>query len=256
MHSFTATRFLFLDNDQTLQGSAQVLGLVDYHAGGLPSDQPPSQALVLDQTYFYPQGGGQPADQGVIRKDGAEIQVTDVRKENGVVYHIGQVVRGAFTAGDQVRMEVNAEARLLNSRLHSAGHLLDVALERIGYLMEPTKGYHFPNGPYVEYVGDIPAENRDTVRAQAEAEANKLIAAGGLVNIQTVPLDHVKNVSHFVPDYLSADQPVRVVTVSGAWGCPCGGTHIKDIREIKHIAVGKIKSKDGKLRVSYDVVRA
>lgn len=244
--TFPATQFAFLDDDQTLEGKAMVLGVVDWPAGG--------KAVVLDRTLFYPQGGGQPADWGRIESANGCFGVKDVRKESGVVYHIGDFSKDSFAAGEQVQILVDGERRTLHSKLHSAGHLLDVALENVGHLMEPTKGYHFPNGPYVEYAGDIAAEKREEVRMAAEAEANRLIQAGGEVKIQTVALAEVKNLSHFVPEYLSADQPVRMVTVSGSWGCPCGGTHVQNISELGKMVVTKMKSKDGKLRVSYDVV--
>lgn len=250
MHDFPSTKFLFLDNDQQLTGRATVLGVVDWPAGG--------RAVVLDQTYFYPQGGGQPADWGRIESAAGCFGVKDVRKESGVVYHIGEFSRDSFGVGEVVQLLVDGERRLLNSRLHSAGHLLDVALENVGHLMEPTKGYHFANGPYVEYATTAAASAAAAelgVLAAAEAEANRLIAADGEVKIQTVDLAEVKNLSHFVPEYLSPEELVRVVTVSGQWGCPCGGTHVKNLAQLKHMSVTKMKSKDGKLRVSYDVER-
>lgn len=244
---FPTTTFLFLDHLFQLAGQAQVLGVVPWETGG--------GAVVLDQTLFYPQGGGQPADVGILRSAGAEFLVSDVRKQHGVAYHIGTWTQGKFAIGKQVDVQVDAERRMLNSRLHTAGHVLDVALETVGYALEPTKGFHFPNGAYVEYTGDIPLEKRDEVRVAAETEANRLIQIGGEVKIQTVELGEVKNLSHYVPNYLSADQPVRMVTVSGQWGCPCGGTHVKNISELGHMTVTKMKNKDGKLRVSYDVSR-
>lgn len=244
---FPATEFIFLVDSQTLEGKATVLDVVDWPAGG--------KAVVLDRTWFYPQGGGQPADWGRIESANGCFGVKDVRKESGVVYHIGDFSRDSFAAGELVQILVDGERRALHNKLHSAGHLLDVVMERIGYVMEPTKGYHFPNSPYVEYAGDIPAEKRQEICRLAEAEANQLIQTGGEVKIQTVPLTEVKNLSHYVPDYLSPDQPVRMVTVSGEWGCPCGGTHVKNISELGHMSVTKMKSKDGKLRVSYDVAR-
>lgn len=251
MNNFPPTKFLYLDDDQQLTGGATVLSVVDWPAGG--------HAVVLDQTYFYPQGGGQPADWGRIESDRGCFGVKDARKESGVIYHIGEFSRESFGVGEVVQLLVDGERRLLNSRLHSAGHLLDVALEHVGHLMEPTKGYHFPNGPYVEYAATSATSAAAAelgVLEAAEAKANRLIAQDGEVKIQTVSLAEVKNLSHFVPEYLSPEEPVRVVTVSGQWGCPCGGTHVKNLSQLKHMRVTKMKTKDGKLRVSYDVERS
>jgi len=56
----------------------------------------------------------------------------------------------------------------------------------------------------------------------------------------------------FVPSYLSpADNSIRIVTVAGEFGCPCGGTHVKNISEIGSVKIPKISAKSGKTRVSY-----
>lgn len=58
-----------------------------------------------------------------------------------------------------VEMKVDGDKRLLYARLHSAGHLLDMAVARLGYQWHPSKGCHFPVGAYVEYVGAIDPKN-------------------------------------------------------------------------------------------------
>ena len=75
--------------------------------------------------------------------------------------------------GDEVELKINEDFRKLNARLHSAGHLLDVCVRRMGLdwvmksiiLQVPGKGYHFEKGAYVEYVGAIePAKIDETVK--------------------------------------------------------------------------------------------
>jgi hypothetical protein len=58
---------------------------------------------------------------------------------------------------------VDEARRLTNAKLHSAGHAIDAAVTRAGYggRLKPTKGYHFADGPYVEYRGSLPAEERE-----------------------------------------------------------------------------------------------
>jgi Ser-tRNA(Ala) deacylase AlaX len=57
---------------------------------------------------------------------------------------------------------VDGEFRKTNARIHSAGHLLDVAMNRAGKTeLKPGKGYHFVEGPYVEYIGVVPENERD-----------------------------------------------------------------------------------------------
>jgi len=71
-----------------------------------------------------------------------------------------------FNIGDNVRIEINAEWRKLNARNHTSGHLIDQVMR----VLEPTwgagKGYHFPDGPYVEYnlPGAIDGKKPDEVK--------------------------------------------------------------------------------------------
>ena len=94
-------------------------------------------ALVLDATLFYPQGGGQPADAGTIRAGAAAFAVADVRMRDGRVLHYGAFVAdgdaAALQPGARVTLEVDAARRRLHARIHSAGHLLDVCMERAGW---------------------------------------------------------------------------------------------------------------------------
>jgi Ser-tRNA(Ala) deacylase AlaX len=66
-----------------------------------------------------------------------------------------------FTEGEDVKMFVDGEYRSTCAILHSAGHLLDMAVRRAGRTdLKPGKGYHFPTSPYVEYIGAVDAKDR------------------------------------------------------------------------------------------------
>jgi Ser-tRNA(Ala) deacylase AlaX len=99
--------------------------------------------------------GGQPADTGTISSpDGSsKFEVVHVQKPKGSshIEHIGSYSSEShFREGDEVSVEIDSERRMLNARVHSAGHLLDSALYLLGMTdLEPSKGYHFPDGPYV-----------------------------------------------------------------------------------------------------------
>src|SRR5437868_5444628 len=92
-------------------------------------DQSDGRVVVyLDQTILYPQGGGQPYDTGRIQSDNATFAVSEVRFVDGEVLHIGHFDGGSFIQGEDIHMVVDAERRQLNARLHSAGHLVDMAV--------------------------------------------------------------------------------------------------------------------------------
>ncbi|MBP2708057.1 alanine--tRNA ligase [Microbispora sp. RL4-1S] len=81
--------------------------------------------VVLDRTPFYPEGGGQLSDQGLIRTGGAEIEVLDVQSPiTGLVVHRGKVRTGEVRVGDQAHAEIDLERRRAISRSHTATHLV------------------------------------------------------------------------------------------------------------------------------------
>lgn len=101
--------------------------------------------LLFDRTVFHPQGGGQPADTGVIiSDDGKKFTVTDLKLVDKAVVHTGKFEGAQFTVGETLTQKVDGEFRAINARIHSAGHLLDVAMNRAGRTdLKPSKGYHF-----------------------------------------------------------------------------------------------------------------
>ncbi len=236
------THLLYLDDMTLLEHTARVLSVESTEKGPV---------VILDRTAFYPQGGGQPADRGLIFNGRTRFRVSMVRKTGVMVAHAGTFEGPPFEPGENVTVRVDAERRHLHSRLHSAGHLLDVAMRLAGYSLEPGKGFHFPEGPYVEYRGEIPVEERETLKQRLETICRDLIRKGHPVEIETVDYEAVADRCGMVPDYLTPGPSVRIVYVFGRPGCPCGGTHVQDIQEIGSMRITKIRVKKGVTRVSY-----
>jgi Ser-tRNA(Ala) deacylase AlaX len=223
------------------------------------------RALILDSTIFHPQGGGQPYDTGFItHSSGFKFVVQDVRSKDGIVYHYGIFYESElqeFNTGDlvgiKVLLSVDEPRRRLNSRLHSAGHLLDVCTTNVGLgHLESGKAYHFPDGPYVEYRGTVPQNELQTKQKELELDANKLISSGAKVFAASVTYDEAcKLCGGYLPDYIPEDSCPRIVTIGNNPGCPCGGTHVSDISEIISMKVCQIRTKKGMTKVFYDVER-
>jgi len=141
------TKLLYLEEMQQLTCEAYVVNV----------DKKDDKSVVyLDQTVFYPQGGGQPYDTGVISTDDSKFIVEEVRLADGLVLHIGHFEGQPFMQGEDVKCVVDEERRMLHTRLHSAGHVLDMAVSELGYEWVPGKGFHFPEGSYVEYSVPLP----------------------------------------------------------------------------------------------------
>ncbi|MDP9867269.1 alanyl-tRNA synthetase [Streptosporangium brasiliense] len=114
----------FLGYDQ-VSAESEVIGVL---VGGLsvPAAGAGTEVeVVLGRTPFYAEGGGQLADQGVIRTDGAEVEIVDVQSPvAGVVVHRGKVRTGEIRVGDQAQAEIDVERRRAISRSHTATHLV------------------------------------------------------------------------------------------------------------------------------------
>jgi Ser-tRNA(Ala) deacylase AlaX len=211
-------------------------------------------ALITDQTIFYPQGGGSPYDQGMIKGEKGIFQVDQVRFADGLVYHIGGFVSGTFIPGDKVNLEIDEKRRRLNCKLQTAGHLVDEAMRNIGYgYLIPTKGYHFPDGPNVEYEGTLPPEKIEKMKKKLEVELNKMIQTGFEVKSLFVTKDEMPKYCHFMTKNIPEGKPLRVVIVWGEKGIGCGANHVKNIKDIGPITIRKIKVKGNAIKVGYDI---
>jgi Ser-tRNA(Ala) deacylase AlaX len=240
------TNLLYMSDAYTYEGTATIMDKGESVEG--------EHWLALDQTIFYPQGGGQPSDKGIISIGENIFEVQKVRFNEGVIQHVGTFTSGELKIGDQVAMNIDKDRRITNTLIHTAGHLVDVAMINIGYDFPPTKGYHFPDSPYVEYKGKIEADDRPEATKKLDKELERLISAGSTVKTETVnTLDEVAQLCPFVPHYIKEGNPIRIVTVAQNIGCPCGGTHIKNINELKRVHIARIKAKSGHTRVSYRV---
>lgn len=220
------------------------------------------QVLILDSTIFHPQGGGQPADTGFIFNSDFKFAVQDVRSKDKIVYHYGffensenAVLASNIKKGAEVFLQVDGERRKLNCRLHSAGHLLDActAIVGLGHLV-PGKGYHFPDGPFVEYKGTVPQNELQSKQQQLELEASNFIAKGGKVLASVLPYNEAAALcGGCLPDYIPKGSNPRIIKLGEHPGCPCGGTHVSDISEILGLKVSRIRVKKGMTKVFYNV---
>jgi Ser-tRNA(Ala) deacylase AlaX len=239
------TKLLYLEDFNLLDVDAKVVEVLEENG---------RIVVVLDQTVFYPQGGGQPYDQGIIESLNAKFLVEEVRFLEGVVKHIGKFEHGVFQKGETVQCKVDGVRRALNSQLHSAGHVVEMAVVKLGLTWIPGKGYHFPDGPYVEYTGSLEGIDKEKLKIDFERACNEFVSEGRKTELRFMPKSEMSSVCHFVPDYIPEGKPACVV-LFGDFGVPCGGTHVSNLSEIKQMTIRKIKAEGKNIRVGYDVVR-
>ena len=239
------TELLYLEDFTLLSCEAKVVDVLS---------EDDRTILVLDQTIFYPQGGGQPYDQGIIEGTSGKFLVEEVRFVDGLVKHFGEFQSGSLNAEDTVKCLVDVERRSLHSKIHSAGHVVDMAVVAQGLDWVPGKGFHFPDGPYVEYSGSLDGLDKEKLKADLERSCNEFIQESRENKLLFMPKDEMSTVCHWVPDYIPEGKPSRVV-MFGDFGTPCGGTHVSNLSDIKSMTIRKVKSERGNIRVAYDVAR-
>ena len=217
--------------------------------------------VVFLETIFYPQGGGQESDTGTITvtsADGhdAQFQVTFVKFVNGQVRHYGNFgdLMGVNINGSGVSIELNAERRLRNAKLHSAGHLVASIVEQLDNRLRANKGFHFSQGSYVNFeILDKHDFDKEAVLDQLNAKIVADIDENLPVSSEIVSYEVLKERCAYIPGYLPKDKPLRVVTMGAYEPIPCGGTHIDSLEKLRGLVVSKAKKKGGDIRISYSV---
>jgi Ser-tRNA(Ala) deacylase AlaX len=232
--------------------------------------------IALDKTIAYPAGGGQPSDRGVIyvhdvggdEKEDVSFEFNSVRmdRETKLVWHAGTFTTS--TSSDSLRgkkctIAIDEQVRMQHAKMHSAGHLLDVAVASVPGLetekLVPTKGSHGIEEAYVEYKGNARTlsgiDDDEKLIKMINDNLDKLIEKNDAVKTEYLAYEEAKRAcGGHLPSYISpdAEEPPRIVTV-GELGCPCGGTHVKSSKELKRVTVVGLRVKKGATRISYEV---
>ena len=204
--------------------------------------------FVLDGTYFYPEGGGQPADRGTIEWEGGRATVGDVRKDHGDVHHVIESLDGELPEeGETAEGRVDAGRRERLSRMHTAQHVVSrVVLDEYG---ATTAGNQIhADRSRIDFE---PASFDEDDVARIERLANDAVDQDLAVSKENRPRDRVERevdkgraLLDLIPD--SVD-PLRVVEIDGSDMCPCGGTHVDRLGEVGGVRITDRTSKGGQV---------
>ena len=240
-----ATKLLYLEDFDVTTTDAFV---TDVH-----TTEDGQTVVELDQTCFYPRGGGQDWDTGTITAGDAVFVVSMVRlDENGVVQHYGTFDGDGFAVGAAVYCAVDEERRTINTRLHSAGHLIDMAVQELGWTWTPDKAGHYPHMSFVEYeTGEFVAD--DATQQALQSRIDELAHSTYENKVLFMSPSEMGQYCRHIPANMPTNKPSRIVLYADDFGIPCGGTHVRHASDIGHIEVSKVKSKKGITKVSYRV---
>jgi len=208
--------------------------------------------IYLDQSAFYPQGGGQPADSGTLRCNGKTYNVTHVKKDEQGIRH--EIDREGISKGDTVQGHLDWPRRYTLMRMHTAAHCLSAIIHN-------------------KFGAKITGNNLDTEKSridfnlkdfdkdailQAVAKLNETIAQGAPVHVtymnraQALEDPELVKLADRLPP---AIQELRIVTIDSIDRQCDGGTHVKDAKEIGTIEILSFENKGKQNRRIYFTVR-
>jgi len=238
-----STQLLYLNDSYLKESDCRILKVE-------PDDRK-SAYLILDRSIFHAKSGGQPSDRGRVLGDGTVFDVRKVMLAGDVVVHWGKYVHGTPQIGP-ARMEIGWDSRYRCMKKHTAAHLFDHCLAKVlGKRVETTDSW-VGDESYIGYRGELPPVEK--LRA-AEVMENQLIAKGGRVTAQVMTREEALLSSSDAPNLtrLPNGAHLRVVTIEGCYGIPCGGTHLKDISEIEQFSLKTAEALSDGFRVHFDV---
>lgn len=208
--------------------------------------------FILDKTIFYPQGGGQPSDQGYLEIDGTRVDVSHVRMVDNQIRHYCDSDYKKLL-GKSPKLIIDHEKRLLHAKLHTSGHLISNIIERERPKYKAVKGHHFPGECYVEFVVNSQSSQELDLGALNNA-INDAIEKDLRLESIYIPGDELPNYCPNLPYSIPKTENVRLIKMSPFDYQPCGGTHVKSSLELKGLYLTKQKLKGNSLKISYQII--
>ena len=198
--------------------------------------------VVLDRTVFYPGGGGQPNDIGVLVKaDGAELEVSKMSGRGGVILHT--VPEGSLVVGDSVTCRIDWDHRYRLMRTHTALHILCGVVWR-DYRAQVTGGNMTPLAGRMDFeFENMSAELTEEIEAAMTVE----VAADRQIEVKILPRaeafaipDLIRTKINLLPEGI---ERIRTINIQGLDLQADGGTHVASTGEVGRIEIVGHQSK-------------
>ena len=199
--------------------------------------------IVLDRSAFYPGGGGQPPDHGVLLWGGVQTRIEGARKTPDDIYLLAAEGEPLPPAGTAVRGALDDPRRSALMRTHSALHLLNGVVYRDYDLLVTSAGMEPLEGRMDFDLPQVPEGFRDAVQAACNAEiaADRQIVVRAMSRDDAFAIEQVARAARdLVPAHLTE---VRIVDIVGLDVEADGGTHVASTRHIGGIEIVKVENK-------------
>lgn len=227
------TKQIYYSDPYTIELEAKVLSVLPL--GKLTN-------VILDQTIFYPEGGGQPCDRGTI----GTAKVEYVRTHDGEIIH---QVMGEPQEGETVKIVLDWKWRYKHMKIHTAGHLLHDVLMTMTKDLVPLRGGHGKKA-FLEYKGELDP----TIKENLELEVNKIAQQELEVVTKDTTFDELQKECSFLPPNLPKDKSLRMIKIGEYPAMPDGGVQVKNTGELGKIWIANITVQNEITNIRYGVV--
>ncbi|MFO8109906.1 MAG: alanyl-tRNA editing protein [Thermoplasmata archaeon] len=207
--------------------------------------------VVLNKTAFYPKGGGQPSDTGVIRWTGGGSKVVKVEKKGKIIHRLEDAPP---EVGMEIKGTIDWSPRYEHMKLHTAQHLFSAVV------YDMFKGETVGNQIYTDYsrVDFKPVDLTTEDLEKIKQEVNRLIEEAHPVSIynekRAVLEEQIEENRVDLSLIPQSIQELRVIDIDGYDICPCAGTHVRNTEEIKGVRItGKENKGKDKQRIYYEL---
>jgi misacylated tRNA(Ala) deacylase len=204
---------------------------------------PENNGLILDQSAFYPGGGGQPSDAGLLESEGKSYNVSKIKRIAGNLVHLVDGQEPLPEVGTVVHGSINWDRRYQLMRTHSALHVLCGVIFR-DYGASVTGGDMDPLQGRMDF--EFETMHRDLVD-EIEASINTEVQKRHPIKVAILPREEAFKIPDLIRTKINllpeGIQQVRVVEIEGLDLQADGGTHVSNTSEIGHIRVVDYKSK-------------
>lgn len=219
---------------QQTESTAIILGLIDgsQRVEKLAVSADPVHQVVLDQTPFYAESGGQVGDTGTITGATGKFQVTDTQKNGDVFIHIGQMIDGTLTAGENVTASVDVDRRVAITRAHSATHVLHCALQQHLGSHAQQRGSKVTDDWLRFDFSNLSPVSADEL-AKVESTALERIGSAATVRADILPLESARQKGAMMLFGEKYPDPVRMVSIGDFSKELCGGVHVGNTSDVK-----------------------
>ena len=196
------------------------------------------EGVVLDQTLFYPGGGGQASDRGILKNGALTFKVDNVYKqENEIVHHIALDFQDQLKEGDIITGKIDWEYRYGLMKAHSSQHIFSAVILK-DYNIETAQIYLGFEDVTIKFAQEI---NYELLKPALQEINDICISDTRKILTNTFSYEEAKKLTHNIRGEIPNEDPVRLVQVENCDTVCCGGIHLQNSTEIGPLYIYEFK---------------